>query len=84
MKKTKTLQRNDKVEVIWKDIVSASQWLNEEQRKGVHPASCKTMGYFFDEDDECIRISPTINEFDGDGDIIAIVKGCIVEIGRFK
>ena len=77
------MARNDKIEVVWKDIVSASQWLTEAQRENINPALCRTMGYFFNEDESCVRISPTINETDGDGDIIAIVKGCIVEIGRF-
>jgi len=81
------LKKDDIVEIQWLDIIASSAWHKEEQASRFNPADCKSLGYFLNEDKNCVRISSTVGMERSNGrerDIIVIPKGCIVKIRKLK
>lgn len=74
------MKKGTNVRVTWHDTVSVASWLSEEQRLAINPATRQTTGTVVSHDDVCIRISPTIN--DDDGDLTVIPTGCVRKIER--
>lgn len=71
--------------ISWEDIVMVSGWLSDENAQDMKPASCKTIGWFVNDDKNNIRLTGTVSE-DGDKDIVVIPKGCVrkVQIIKYK
>lgn len=95
---TKKLSKYDCIEIIWLDSHSKNGWTKPHDTQiwideAVNTMTIKTIGYFFNEDKDFIRICQSHDEqhlnTEGEGDdnkdaLFAIVKSCIAEIKVIK
>jgi len=79
------LKLNDIVEVEWDDVVTHSQWLSEEKAVKEMPCVCRSLGYFFNQDDKALRLSCTVQSGDNpERDLTVIPQGAIIKIRKLK
>ncbi len=97
-KQTLKLNKYDCLEIIWLDSHTRNGWNNplEVQKwidEAVNTMTIKTVGYFFHEDKDFIRVCQSHDEqhrkINGEGDdnkdaLFAIAKSCIKEIKVIK
>tara|TARA_Y100000310_G_scaffold154035_1_gene153597 strand:- start:630 stop:926 length:297 start_codon:yes stop_codon:yes gene_type:complete len=74
-----------KVEVVWIDTVSHSEWMDKFQISKLKPANCRTRGYLFVKNKQVTVLfaSVTFNEneeVDNYGDITVIPTPNVIEI----
>lgn len=77
------LKKEAIIEVHWLDITSTVSWKTIEEAESYIAVTCHSVGYFLNEDDDVIRISPTKNDED-ERDVNVIVKGCIKSISILR
>lgn len=75
---------NERLEVLWLDVVEDSSWVSYEDACKVPSAvHCRTVGYFLKQDDIFIWISSTIGRNrKGERSSTIIPKGMIQKIRR--
>ena len=78
------LQCGDKVEILWNDIISDSEWHIREEVAKVKPARCSYVGYFLDKDDECVRCMNMQSFGDGGCDYSIFPLGVITKVNLLK
>jgi len=80
--KPRTYKFNTLLEIEWLDIISHSEWLTPHIAMHAKACSCKTAGFFLNQDEDVIRISPTIQTKDMDRDVTIIPWGCVISIKK--
>lgn len=69
--------------ITWYDIVEKSSWSSDEDAQNMPPATCKTIGWFVNDDDICIRLTASVAD-DGDKSIFVYPKGCVKDVQIIK
>ncbi len=69
--------------VTWIDTTETSEWTPDEEAQDRQPATCKTVGWFVNDDKDNIRLTWSVAE-DGDKSIGVIPKGCIKDVKRIN
>ena len=78
------MNKFDKLEILWHDAVRTDNW-GDKPSVEEKEMRCKTMGYFFKEDDHSMTIVSTYG--DGRDDYlhtIQIPKGSIIKINKLN
>jgi hypothetical protein len=78
------MEKNDPVEVIWRDVVQDPAWQSEEKASIVGPMTCRSLGYYLNTDKQYLRISETVNEEDGSRSVQVIPRSLIVKIRKLR
>ena len=78
--KPRSYKFNSVLVVDWIDIVSESSWLSPHDARNLNPCRCKTVGFFLSQDEDCIRLSQSIQLDDTERDVTTIPWGCIKKI----
>lgn len=78
------LKKDEIVEILWADITTEDNWMEEKKASKFLPYICKSVGYFLNEDEDLIRISDTIGVTDTERSINVIPRGCIKSISKLK
>ncbi len=71
--------------ISWDDILDRTAWLSDREAQDTQPASCKTVGWFVNDDKLNIRLTDSVAG-DGDKSVVVIPKGCVrnVQIIKYK
>lgn len=81
--KNKNITRGDMVEIRWADAIDESDWVNIDVAEIDKPRKTKSIGYFINEDDECVRIAYSVAE-DGDISYEVLPKGMVKDIRKIE
>jgi hypothetical protein len=73
-------ESNDLVFVLWWDTKQDPGWVTREEALKKKSPICASVGFYIGQDDESLKISPTICVNDNDCDSLIIPKGCIMQI----
>lgn len=74
---------NDVLEIVWVDVEHKSLWLAEEKAKNYPLPECYVIGYFLNQDDQVIRISPFLGK-DKERDVVILPQGVIKQINILR
>jgi len=80
-------KRNERLEIDWLDVVDDPAWTDDSKETKIPPeAYCRSIGYFYKEDDIGIWLSPSINHRKkrGQRSTTFIPKGMIQKIRRLQ
>ncbi|MCK5017560.1 MAG: hypothetical protein KAS32_10875 [Candidatus Peribacteraceae bacterium] len=78
-------KKNERLEVDWLDVVDDPAWMDESKETKIPPESyCRSMGYFYKQDDVGLWLSPSINhrKSRGQRSTVFIPKGMITKIRK--
>jgi hypothetical protein len=53
------MKRQQRVEVIWEDIRSNSEWMDSKELDAFEPCICETLGYVYQETETTLRLNHT-------------------------
>lgn len=67
--------------VTWNDVTVTSSWLSDADAQSSEPSTCKSVGWFVNDDKLNIRITFDVAE-DGEKSVIVIPKGIIRDIKK--
>jgi len=70
---------NQIIEIYWVDIQHENKWLKEEEAQKFPLPECYTVGYFLNQDEDVVRISPFLG-IDKERDVAIFPRGVIKEI----
>jgi len=82
--KPRSYKFNTLLEIDWIDISDNNSWLTPYQAMHLMPCKCKSAGYFLNQDENVIRISPTIQIETKDRGSLVIPWGCITGIKKHE
>lgn len=78
-------QKREILEIEWDDTATRGGWRSDSMLQKESPAPCRSVGYFFKQNKNCITIAKSVSDEDNDGlDAQTIPKGCIKRIYRIK
>lgn len=78
-------KKNEILEVHWEDVETDNDWQKEERAGKFALPQCLTIGYFLNQDKNCIRVSHTVQvNKEKDRDVTVMPKGVIKDIRRIK
>ena len=69
--------------ISWEDIVEKAGWQTDDEAQSALPCKIKTVGWFVNNCDGCVRISSSIAE-DGDKTIFVIPQGCVTDVKKIN
>lgn len=69
--------------ITWHDTVEKSSWTPDKDAQEIQPATCKSVGWFVNEDETNIRITSSVAD-DGDKSIVVIPKGTIRNVQKIN
>ena len=74
----------DKLEILWHDAVRTSDW-GDKPCTSEKEMRCKTLGYFFEENDHSLTVTSTYGHDRGDYlHTLQIPKGSIIKIKELE
>jgi hypothetical protein len=74
----KSFKQADLLVIYWKDITSVDSWLDNEIADSYPALEVVSVGWFVNQDEECIRVTNTISTTQRT--ILVIPKGVITDI----
>jgi hypothetical protein len=80
MAKNSKYEFGDLVVVAWDDIVSDGSWLSKEKAEISPVTHCSSVGWFFNEDKDVLRLFASHNDMQDYSNLTIIPKGVITEI----
>jgi hypothetical protein len=81
----KPYKKNEMILVTWIDAYQSCEWMTEEDAMKRPPeVDCRTIGFFFAEDDMFLRISHSIGAEGCMRDLNIIPKGMIQKVRRLR
>lgn len=81
--KMEEYKQDEILEITWVDIEHKSEWLKEQEAKDYPLPECYVVGYFLNQDEQVIRISPFLGK-DKERDVAVLPKGVIKNIKRLQ